>query len=418
MIHVCDQRQIRLLCAEPLESRRLLSGLASASPGVPSDIYEQPIGAAVAAPAASTASVTPRSHVVEVLEIESADDDEDDDDVEVSLAQLPREVLAALQTRFPGAKLVEAEFSVEDGDPEFEVAARFDDRLFDVALTPGGTIIEVEEVITSRELPQAVLDWVRQRFPGAEIDEAAIMRQDGVTSYEVVIAVEGGQEVEAVLLVQEVQTPTAASPPGEDSADAAATQSLRLVSDVAELAAPDAESAAPREPSPRQTHAPRVNRETSPAAAAGQVDAVNTADPTGATASDETIELVGTLPILVLSEPPAGWLPEIAGVLGDVIVIDTAALEQALQEVVHQIDSLAAATVAIVGDAGAGRAAFQFAAVVALIVGAHLLRLDTRIRTSALCWCFVLPPAHGGPPPTRRRRTPSRRGTPSGHGEP
>src|SRR5687768_7117992 len=77
----------RLLCAEPLEHRRLLSGAAPA---------------------------------------DAAEGDEDSGDREIETSDLPRQVIDALQVRFPDVELLEAELTDDDGDALYEVGAELD----------------------------------------------------------------------------------------------------------------------------------------------------------------------------------------------------------------------------------------------------------------------------------------------------
>src|SRR5688572_2877369 len=113
IMHFANRPQDRLLCTEPLEARWLLSGLAlPAAPYVDGPVL--------------------------VMELEVESDDDDEGDVEVAPSELPEQVVAALDGRFPGAKVLEADFSVEHGKPEYGVTARFSGEVIDVTLTPEG----------------------------------------------------------------------------------------------------------------------------------------------------------------------------------------------------------------------------------------------------------------------------------------
>src|SRR5687768_6042464 len=92
----------RLLCAEPLEGRWLLSGTAAAT---------------AAAPADTTAPV------VDVLELEQEEDEGDDGDSEIAASQLPPAVLDVFRSRFPGAHITEAEVEDEDEGIQYGVTA-------------------------------------------------------------------------------------------------------------------------------------------------------------------------------------------------------------------------------------------------------------------------------------------------------
>src|SRR5687768_9932175 len=115
----------RLLCAESLEGRWLLSGV-----GPPWSVgYYAAGGGAVA-----------------VLEFGPADN-EPDEDVEIAASELPAKVLAAFMAQFPDAEISDAQREIEDGQIEFDVNAEVDGREIDVSMTPDGQILEVEETV-------------------------------------------------------------------------------------------------------------------------------------------------------------------------------------------------------------------------------------------------------------------------------
>ena len=66
-----------------------------------------------------------------------------DDDIPVD--QLPPAVVQAIQQRFPGARIEEAERKDKDGQAVFEVEIEVDDDDKDVIVTPEGQILEVDD---------------------------------------------------------------------------------------------------------------------------------------------------------------------------------------------------------------------------------------------------------------------------------
>lgn len=66
-----------------------------------------------------------------------------DDDIPID--QLPPAVVQALQQRFPGAKIEDAERKTRDGQEVFEVEIEVDNDDKDVILTPEGKILEVDD---------------------------------------------------------------------------------------------------------------------------------------------------------------------------------------------------------------------------------------------------------------------------------
>jgi hypothetical protein len=66
-----------------------------------------------------------------------------DDDIPID--QLPPAVVQAIQQRFPGAKIEDAERKTRDGQAVLEVEIEVDDDDKDIIITPEGQILEVDD---------------------------------------------------------------------------------------------------------------------------------------------------------------------------------------------------------------------------------------------------------------------------------
>ena len=64
---------------------------------------------------------------------------------DVPLEQLPQAVVQAIQQRFPGAVLKDAEREVEAGQPIFEVEIKVNGDDKEVKIRPTGEILEVDD---------------------------------------------------------------------------------------------------------------------------------------------------------------------------------------------------------------------------------------------------------------------------------
>src|SRR5687768_3034578 len=132
----------RVLCAEPLEGRWLLSGSANSSE-------------VAAAPAPG----------VTIEEEFEQDEEEEEGETEILESDLPAPVLAAFQAAFSSATISTVEREEEDGEVEYGITATKDNgRTIDVTLTPDGEILETETFFKdpATELPQSVSDKVRE----------------------------------------------------------------------------------------------------------------------------------------------------------------------------------------------------------------------------------------------------------------
>jgi hypothetical protein len=317
-----------------------------------------------------------RGGSVEVVEFDPAD--EVDNDVAVDPAELPERVLAALSARFPGADVVAADFSNDDGKAEFDVRARFDGESIEATLTPRGRVTEIKRDVDASQLPREVLDWVRQNFPGAAIGEAAVVND--ARSYEVRITPIGGPGWDAKLAVHDARAPSAVF------ADAAA-----IKTDAPRGTAAAADPEAPLEDPPQQSQsgpatqqiaatpespvetAERQSSETTSAAAGGAARGVADA---GSLSSGHAAPLAESAGALARFIRRAVTHPAVAGALADALPVDAAAAERALRDLLHQLDALAGKV--LPDDASPAAAGLRLVAVAALVAGVHLVVAHVR----------------------------------------
>src|SRR5262245_7668500 len=74
----------------------------------------------------------------------------------IPVDKLPKAVADAVKAKFPGAELKGAEKEEEDGKTIYEVALVHKGVTYDVSATADGKIVEVEKLITAKDLPAAV----------------------------------------------------------------------------------------------------------------------------------------------------------------------------------------------------------------------------------------------------------------------
>ena len=73
-------------------------------------------------------------------------------------AALPAQLAASLEARFPGARVIHAELSTDDGEREYDVVAEFGGQVVDTTLSADGTILETETrplAVTRAPMPPA-----------------------------------------------------------------------------------------------------------------------------------------------------------------------------------------------------------------------------------------------------------------------
>ncbi len=88
---------------------------------------------------------------------------------EIKLDQVPKAVMDAAKAKFPGAKIREAAKETEDNKTLYELEMTHNGHNMDVSFQETGTIVVVETQLTDNEVPAAVLEAVKAKYPGAKI---------------------------------------------------------------------------------------------------------------------------------------------------------------------------------------------------------------------------------------------------------
>jgi hypothetical protein len=103
------------------------------------------------------------------------------DEQEVPLDKLPGPVMETAKRRFPKAQLLHAAKESNGGKTEYEVTIKEKGKKIDLTLTAAGVLILIEKEIDRKDLPQAVLDTLEKKYPGAKYKtlEEVIRVKDG-----------------------------------------------------------------------------------------------------------------------------------------------------------------------------------------------------------------------------------------------
>jgi len=114
--------------------------------------------------------------------------------------KMPQAVLTAFQKAHPNAKNVKYEEEKVDGEAAYEIDFTDDGQKIDEVYRADGTLVETERAIKTGDLPEPVMQTVKQRYPKAKVDEIfEVSNTDGkVIGYEVQIK-EGKREREVEL---------------------------------------------------------------------------------------------------------------------------------------------------------------------------------------------------------------------------
>lgn len=134
-----------------------------------------------------------------VLKEEAKDEGEESGEEKVAIDQLPKPVLDAVKKKFPGADLVDAEKETEDGESIYEVALKFKGSTYDVSAKADGTIIEIEKLIATKDLPAAVSKALDQKYPKATFKKTEEIDKDDKVTYEVLLVTADKKTIEVIL---------------------------------------------------------------------------------------------------------------------------------------------------------------------------------------------------------------------------
>lgn len=121
------------------------------------------------------------------------------DEEKVPLDKLPKPVVDAVKTKFPGAEMKEAAKEEEKGATIYEVSIKFKDSNIDVSLTPEGKIVSIEKEIVAKDLPKPVVQTLESKYAKATYKKVEEITKDDKITYEVLLVTADKKTLEVVL---------------------------------------------------------------------------------------------------------------------------------------------------------------------------------------------------------------------------
>lgn len=94
------------------------------------------------------------------------------DEVKVALKDVPKAVIDAVKAKFPQAELGEASKETENGKTTYEIALKDRGRAVDLSATAEGKITEIETTIEAKSLPAKVAAALDAKYPKATMKKA------------------------------------------------------------------------------------------------------------------------------------------------------------------------------------------------------------------------------------------------------
>ena len=112
--------------------------------------------------------------------------------------EVPYAVMAAFQKSYPDTKVSGYDKEVVNGKNHFEIETMVDKLEKTYVYLEDATLVQIEEEILAKSLPEIVLASINKAHPKCEIDEADKITRGTTVEYEVVVEV-GEKEMELLL---------------------------------------------------------------------------------------------------------------------------------------------------------------------------------------------------------------------------
>jgi hypothetical protein len=106
----------------------------------------------------------------------------------VPLDKLPKEVVQAVTSKFPKAKMESAVKATADGKTSYEVTLKAGKFGIDVTVTPAGKIVQIEKEMALADLPKPVAAAFSAKYPKLKVKRIEeLIKEDKIISYELLI---------------------------------------------------------------------------------------------------------------------------------------------------------------------------------------------------------------------------------------
>ena len=132
---------------------------------------------------------------------EEAKDEKDEaseEEEKIPLDKLPKAVVDAVKSKFPGSELQSAAKEDEDGTAVYEVVIKHKGHTIEVILSLAGKILASEKAIEAKDLPAKVSKALGEKYSKAKIKKTEELTKDDKTSYEVILETADKKTLEVV----------------------------------------------------------------------------------------------------------------------------------------------------------------------------------------------------------------------------
>jgi hypothetical protein len=95
----------------------------------------------------------------------------DEKPMKIAPDKLPKKVKDAINKRFPGAKITSAEKEIEGGKVVYDIELTQKGREYEMDIQENGTVIEIEKQVFLKDVPKAITNAIKAKYPKAKIKE-------------------------------------------------------------------------------------------------------------------------------------------------------------------------------------------------------------------------------------------------------
>jgi len=119
----------------------------------------------------------------------------------VDADKLPPKVAEALKARFPGATITQVTKETENGEVLYDIEMTRSGKKHEMDCKEDGTLIDIQNEVTVKDLPAAAIDAIRAKYPNCtikEVGEILVVKDKKETRdhFEVMIDTADKKEVE------------------------------------------------------------------------------------------------------------------------------------------------------------------------------------------------------------------------------
>ena len=136
----------------------------------------------------------------------------------IKVSDLPAAVMKTFKEAYPKAEIKAAAQEEKDGQVVYEIESMDGKQQRDILYAADGTVIEIEEAMPFKALPDAVQKAVKEKYPDAKVEKAEKLTKGNTVQYEVALE-DGEEDVEVLLDAQGNIIQAKASSEGDDESD-------------------------------------------------------------------------------------------------------------------------------------------------------------------------------------------------------